>query len=114
MYEMVKVDMLIGDYSPESPNCYPFRSTASRFRVTVNFSIGGRSCCGATTVNHGKTKVGNCESRYVDRYQVSTIPHAEGPIFCPFRFTGSRFRVTINFSCDDGTDGGATTVKPMF
>ena len=32
-------------YYPEGPNFHPFR-----FRVTVNFNIGGRSCGGATTV----------------------------------------------------------------
>ena len=106
LFEMVIVDMLTGIYCfPECPNFHPFRSTASRFRVTVNFSIGGRNCGGATKVKP--------KSEMVKVHMLLRIYYfPEGPNFCPFRSTGSHFRVTINFSCDDGTDGGATTVKP--
>ena len=105
-FQIVIVDMLTGVYcSPECPNFHPFRSTASRFRVTVNFSFGGGRCGGATMV-----KVGNGQSTHVDRYLL--LP--SGPNFCPFRSTGSRFRVTVNFSIGGRNCGGATTVKPMF
>ena len=108
MFQAVKADVMIGIYySPEGPDFHPFRSTASRFRVTVNFSIGGRSCGGATTVKP--------KSAMVQVHMLTGMYYAPaGPHFRPFRSTGSRFRVTVNFSIGDGTDGGATTVKPMF
>ena len=94
-------------YSPVGPNFRPFRSTASRFRVTVNFSIGGRSCGGATTVKP--------MSKMVKVDMLTGIYYSpEGPNCRPFRSMASRFRVTVNLCCDDGTDDGATTVKPMF
>ena len=83
--EMVKVHMLTGIYySPEGPNFRPFHSTASRFRVTVNFSIGGHSCGGTTTVKP--------KSEIVKVDMLTGIYYSpDGPNFCPFRSTGSRF-----------------------
>ena len=102
---MVKVDVMIGIYYfLEGPNFHPFRSTASRFRVIVNFSIGGRSCGGTTKVKPKSEMV------KVHMLIDNLILLPSGPNICPFRSTGSRFRVAIKFSCGGGSGGGATMV----
>ena len=99
MSKMVKVDMLTGIYySPEGPNVV--------FEL-VNFSIGGRSCGGATTVKP--------KSEMVKVHMLTGIYYSPGdPNFHPFCSTFSRFRVTINLSCSGASGDGATMVKPMF
>ena len=104
---MVKVHMLIGIYySPEGSIFVRF-ALRSAISELVNFSIGGRSCGGATTVKP--------KSEMVKVHMLTGIYYSpEGPNFRPFRSMGSRFQVTVNFSIGGGTDGGATTMKPMF